>query len=240
MWSLCAQLCSRIKVCKSINLISWNNTCQINDAEPMGNEDGLLESVGNSFIAASILPKEVAGPCKGHDCKDNEVCIPQSPTYACVKLLEVFVERRASEGFLVSQFKKTGQSTYFQCGVSRGCAAEAGVDGIKGPSTMFHTGSELEPFWWVNLGQVYKIQKVVSTNRIECCGDRLRKMLVHAGKSVDTSHMELCGQFLGPVVNGQVIVIKGWTFLEGQIVKLTSVNNEPTAFHLTEVEVYGF
>lgn len=74
------------------------------------------------------------------------------------------------EGFLVSQFKKTGQSTYFDCGVSESCAAEAGVDGIKGHSTMFHTKSELEPFWWVNLGKMYKVQKVTSTNRIECCG----------------------------------------------------------------------
>lgn len=65
-------------------------------------------------------------------------------------------------------------------------------------------------------------------------------MLVYAGKSVDTSHMELCGQFLGPTVNGQVISIKCCTLLEGQIVKLTSVNNAPTSFHLTEVEVYGF
>ncbi|CAC5371665.1 unnamed protein product [Mytilus coruscus] len=206
MWSLCAQLCSRIKICKSINFIAWNNTCQINDAEPMGNKDGLIESVGNSFIAASSLPKELAGPCKGHNCKVNEVCIPQNPTYACVKLLEVFVKKRTREGSLVSQSKKTGQSTSFDC-ILELCEAGAGVDGIKGPNTMFHTESELEPFWWVNLGQVYKVQKVVSTNRIECCGDRLRKMLVHVGKSLDTSHMDLCGQFLGPAVNGQVIVI---------------------------------
>ncbi|CAC5359331.1 Fibrinogen C domain-containing protein 1-A,Ryncolin-1,Tenascin,Fibrinogen C domain-containing protein 1-B,Fibrinogen C domain-containing protein 1 [Mytilus coruscus] len=94
MWSLCAQLCTRIQVCKSINFIAWNNTCQINDAEPIGNNDGLIESVGNSFVAASTLPKELTGSCKGHDCKVREVCIPQKTTYICVPLLEVFPERR--------------------------------------------------------------------------------------------------------------------------------------------------
>ncbi|CAG2188610.1 unnamed protein product [Mytilus edulis] len=70
-------------------------------------------------------------------------------------------------------------------------------------------------------------------------GDRLRKMLVHVGKNLETSNMELCDQFIGPAVNGQVIVTMCNTLPEGQIVKLTSVNDEPTFFHLTEVEVYG-
>lgn len=56
MLSLCAQFCSRMKVCKSINFIAWNKTCQINDAEPMGTMSGLLESVGNSFVVASNFP----------------------------------------------------------------------------------------------------------------------------------------------------------------------------------------
>ncbi|XP_063436790.1 fucolectin-4-like [Mytilus trossulus] len=239
MWSLCAQLCSRIKVCKSINFIALNNTCQINDAEPTGNEDGLIESVGNSFIAASSLPKEVAGPCKGHDCNGTEVCISQSPTYACVNMLEIFFERRTREGSIVSQFKKTGQSTLYDCEYGFACGAEKGVDGIKEPKSMFHTRMKLEPFWWVNLGQVYKVQKVISTNRMDNYGHRLTKMLLHVGNSLDTSRMNVCGQFIGPAVNGQVIVIRCYTLPEGQIVKLTSFHTAPEFFHLAEVEVYA-
>ncbi|CAG2210484.1 unnamed protein product [Mytilus edulis] len=73
------------------------------------------------------------------------------------------------EGSLVSQITKTGQSTYYQCPETFICNAAAGVDGIKGIRNMFHTQTELEPFWWVNLGQVYKVLKVVSTNRMDCC-----------------------------------------------------------------------
>ncbi|CAG2202952.1 unnamed protein product [Mytilus edulis] len=68
---------------------------------------------------------------------------------------------------------------------------------------------------------------------------RLRHLLVHVGKNLETSDMELCGQFIGPAVNGKVIVTMCNTLTEGQIVKLTSVNDDLTAFHHTEVEVYG-
>lgn len=57
MWSLCAQFCSRVRACKSINFIAWNKTCQLNDAEPDGINSELLDSLGNSFIAASTFPQ---------------------------------------------------------------------------------------------------------------------------------------------------------------------------------------
>ncbi|CAC5423666.1 unnamed protein product [Mytilus coruscus] len=228
-----------MQVCKSINFITRTNTCQINDAEPVGNKDELLKSVGKSFVAVSSLQKELAGSCKGHDCKVSEICIPQSPNYTCVPLSDVFAERRTRKGFLVSQFKETGQSTPFNCQNGYVCKAGAGVDGIKELNNMFHTEDELEPFWWVNLGQVYTVQKVVSTNRMDAYGGRLTKMLIHVGTNLDTSQMELCGQFIGPAVTGQVIVIPCNTLPEGQIVKLTSVNTASEVFHLAEVEVYG-
>ncbi|CAG2194526.1 unnamed protein product [Mytilus edulis] len=82
---------------------------------------------------------------------------------------------------------------------------------------------------------------------------RLRHLLVHVGKNLETSDMELCGQFIGPaaVGEGQIVKVIAFhhtevevyvmcnTLTEGQIVKLTSVNDDLTAFHHTEVEVYG-
>ncbi|XP_063404380.1 fucolectin-7-like [Mytilus trossulus] len=142
------------------------------------------------------------------------------------------------EGILVSQGKTTGQSSTYQHYESR-----LGVDGVKEPYNHFHTLVELEPFWWVNLGQVYKIQKVVSTNRNACnqCNDRLKKMVIYVGNSLDTCQMKLCGQFIGPAAPKQIIVTPCFALPEGQIVKLTSVNTAaPDYFHLSEVEVYGF
>ncbi|XP_071139921.1 uncharacterized protein [Mytilus edulis] len=239
MWSLCAQFCSRVQVCKSINFIASNKTCQINDAEPGESKCGLIESTGNSFVAASTFPQNLAGQCEKNDCLCNEACMPRGRKYYCVPIPIKLSECSTREGSLISHKKKTGQSTIF-CGKGYLCEPEAGVDGIKQLANIFHTKPELEPFWWVDLGQVYTVLKVVSTNRMHsCCGDRLRKMLIHVGVNLDTCNMELCGQFIGPAISGQVIVTQCNTLPKGHMVKLTSVNIVPRAFHLTEVEVYG-
>ncbi|CAG2209112.1 FCN [Mytilus edulis] len=86
MWSICAQYCSRVKICKSINFIAANKTCQINDAEPGKSECALVESIGNSFVAASTFPQELAGQCKENNCKLNEACTPRGTDYYCVPL----------------------------------------------------------------------------------------------------------------------------------------------------------
>ncbi|XP_063438721.1 microfibril-associated glycoprotein 4-like [Mytilus trossulus] len=86
MWSICAQYCSRVKVCKSINFIAANKTCQINAAEPRKSQCGLVESIGNSFAAASTFPRELAGQCNGNKCTVNEACMPSGTNYYCVPL----------------------------------------------------------------------------------------------------------------------------------------------------------
>ncbi|XP_052080076.1 uncharacterized protein LOC127718147 isoform X10 [Mytilus californianus] len=94
MWSLCAQFCSRVPVCKSINFIARSKTCQVNAAEPREAISELHESVGNSFVASSTFPKELAGSCQGHGCQLSEVCIPKATTYSCIPLIKQFHERR--------------------------------------------------------------------------------------------------------------------------------------------------
>ncbi|XP_063436555.1 microfibril-associated glycoprotein 4-like [Mytilus trossulus] len=86
MWSLCAQFCSRVQLCKSINFIEWNKTCQINDAEPGESKFGLIESTGNSFVAASTFPQKLAGQCERNDCTCNETCMPRGREYYCAPL----------------------------------------------------------------------------------------------------------------------------------------------------------
>ncbi|CAC5359342.1 Fibrinogen-like protein A,Ryncolin-4,Angiopoietin-related protein 7,Angiopoietin-related protein 1,Ficolin-3,Ficolin-1-B,Techylectin-5A,Ficolin-2,Ryncolin-1,Tenascin-R,Fibrinogen-like protein 1,Angiopoietin-1,Tenascin-X,Fibrinogen C domain-containing protein 1-A,Tenascin-N,Ryncolin-3,Tenascin,Fibroleukin,Fibrinogen C domain-containing protein 1,Fibrinogen gamma chain,Techylectin-like protein,Ryncolin-2,Techylectin-5B,Angiopoietin-related protein 2,Angiopoietin-2,Microfibril-associated glycoprotein 4,Fibrin len=86
MWLLCAQFCSRVEVCKSINFIERNKTCQLNDAEPGESTCRFIESTGNSFVAASTFPQQLAGQCKGNYCKCNEACMPRGPDYYCVPL----------------------------------------------------------------------------------------------------------------------------------------------------------
>ncbi|CAC5423554.1 Fibrinogen-like protein A,Ryncolin-4,Angiopoietin-related protein 1,Ficolin-3,Ficolin-1-B,Techylectin-5A,Ficolin-2,Ryncolin-1,Tenascin-R,Fibrinogen-like protein 1,Angiopoietin-related protein 4,Angiopoietin-1,Tenascin-X,Fibrinogen C domain-containing protein 1-A,Tenascin-N,Ryncolin-3,Tenascin,Fibroleukin,Fibrinogen C domain-containing protein 1,Ryncolin-2,Techylectin-5B,Angiopoietin-related protein 2,Microfibril-associated glycoprotein 4,Fibrinogen alpha chain,Ficolin-1-A,Ficolin-1,Fibrinogen C domain-cont len=85
MWSLCAQLCTRLSICKSVNFITLTKSCQINIAEPNCPTSCLSSSFGDSFVAASALPKELAGICKGHACNITEICVPKSKSegYLC-------------------------------------------------------------------------------------------------------------------------------------------------------------
>ncbi|CAC5392606.1 unnamed protein product [Mytilus coruscus] len=52
-WLPCAELCSRIQACKSINFIAWNKNCQMNNDEPGNHNGGLVETVGTTFVAES-------------------------------------------------------------------------------------------------------------------------------------------------------------------------------------------
>ncbi|CAC5404372.1 unnamed protein product [Mytilus coruscus] len=87
-------------MCKSINFIASNKTCQINHAEPGKCYGELLESDGNSFAAASTFPKELAGTCQDHDCNLNEVCMPKGITYYCFPWTEPFAERNFTQIFV--------------------------------------------------------------------------------------------------------------------------------------------
>ncbi|CAC5400102.1 Ryncolin-4,Angiopoietin-related protein 7,Angiopoietin-related protein 1,Ficolin-3,Ficolin-1-B,Techylectin-5A,Ficolin-2,Ryncolin-1,Tenascin-R,Fibrinogen-like protein 1,Angiopoietin-1,Fibrinogen C domain-containing protein 1-A,Ryncolin-3,Tenascin,Fibroleukin,Fibrinogen C domain-containing protein 1,Techylectin-like protein,Ryncolin-2,Techylectin-5B,Angiopoietin-related protein 2,Angiopoietin-2,Microfibril-associated glycoprotein 4,Ficolin-1-A,Ficolin-1,Fibrinogen C domain-containing protein 1-B,Angiopoietin len=86
MWSICAQYCSSVKVCQSINFIARNKTCQINDDEPGISNCEVLESVGNSLVMFSNFPENLAGNCNGNNCKLNEACMPNETGYYCALL----------------------------------------------------------------------------------------------------------------------------------------------------------
>ncbi|CAG2227234.1 unnamed protein product [Mytilus edulis] len=68
------------------------------------------------------------------------------------------------EGTIVSHRKTTGQSSSYLCSSSFYCNSDAGVDGIISENNMFHTLAEHRPRWWVDLGRVHNIHKVVLTN----------------------------------------------------------------------------
>ncbi|CAC5369573.1 unnamed protein product [Mytilus coruscus] len=240
--------------CLSSNISSWSKTL-VGKCARHSCEEGykcVLEGEGMTCEIAYCIGKPFAANAELNEPFGLSRDLGYGMMYKCTNRIKMigkpFIVCRKTgkwksmficEGSIVSHSKKTGQSSSHHCSTGYLCTAEAGVDGIKEPTNMFHTEAELEPYWWVNLGQVYKVLKVVSTNRIGLYADRLRKMLVHVGESLETSHMELCGEFIGPAVDEQVIVTQCKTLPEGQIVKLTSVNNVQTAFHLTEVEVYG-
>ena len=59
------------------------------------------------------------------------------------------------------------------------------VDGDK--TNFAHTNNEAVEWFQIDLGQDYEIEKVVITNRTDCCQARLRKTKIQLSKSADMS-----------------------------------------------------
>jgi hypothetical protein len=57
------------------------------------------------------------------------------------------------------------------------------VDGNK--TNFAHTNNEAVEWFQIDLGQDYEIEKVVITNRTDCCQARLRKTKIQLSKSAD-------------------------------------------------------
>ncbi|XP_048057793.1 uncharacterized protein LOC125275137 [Megalobrama amblycephala] len=78
-----------------------------------------------------------------------------------------------------------------QSSTARLGAAQHAVDGNrnsdanKGSCT--HTNSEFNPWWRVDLGNVYSINKVTITNRGDCCKERLKGAQIRIGNSLDNN-----------------------------------------------------
>ncbi|XP_067267077.1 pentraxin fusion protein-like [Chanodichthys erythropterus] len=75
-------------------------------------------------------------------------------------------------------------------GHSEGDAQHA-VDGNRdttyGKGSCTQTKSEFNPWWRVDLGNVYRISNVTITNRGDCCKERIRGAQIRVGNSLDNS-----------------------------------------------------
>ncbi|KAG9462682.1 hypothetical protein GDO78_023328 [Eleutherodactylus coqui] len=74
--------------------------------------------------------------------------------------------------------------------------AKNAIDGNK--DTTYHDGScthttqTPNPWWQVDLKQVYNISKIIITNRLDCCSERLLGAQVRIGNSPDNNN-PVCG-----------------------------------------------
>jgi len=119
-----------------------------------------------------------------------------------------------------------------------------GNDGITGSNNFFHTGSELNPWWQVDLGTNHKVSKIVITNRGDCCGNRLKRFVVMV---TDFPVLAFPAQgwiykYDNPsgLANGGVITIPNLS-ASGRYVKIYVDNNGygNNPLHLSEVSVYA-
>ncbi|CAH1252244.1 Hypp9240 [Branchiostoma lanceolatum] len=55
------------------------------------------------------------------------------------------------------------------------------------------TSAETTPMWWVDLGQTYRVNRVVIYNRWDCCRERLNPFNIHIGDSNQVTLNPKCG-----------------------------------------------
>lgn len=65
----------------------------------------------------------------------------------------------------VAKGKSTNQSSLYK---GKYYPAEWAVDGNTG--TFSHTKGEENPYWWVDLGKLYRVKQIVVYSRKDCCG----------------------------------------------------------------------
>jgi hypothetical protein len=119
-------------------------------------------------------------------------------------------------------------------------SANGAINGIKTGSFGFHTLCELNPWWMVDLGEMFIISDIVVYNRVDFCSERSRTLKVSI--SLDAQKWQLIYDHEGREPFGGAWSLKppllvGLANVRARFVKLECA--EETYFHLDEVEVFG-
>ncbi|XP_035658319.1 uncharacterized protein LOC118403649 [Branchiostoma floridae] len=102
-----------------------------------------------------------------------------------------------------------------------------------------HTNQEYQPWWKVDLGSIYTVQRVIVVNRADCCGERLQNFAVRVGLSDTGLENDQCGEtYTDTPTDGQAIVVDCYPPMLGRYVSIQLVERTD-ALTLCEVEVYG-
>jgi len=106
-------------------------------------------------------------------------------------------------------------------GGSPGKAIDGNTDGIFGNGSVTHTAGEPNPWWQVDLGQTYPIDRIVIWNRADCCQYRLSNFRISIR---DATEFEVWGEDLFTDLTYPLELNYEYippALYEGQIVRIT-------------------
>ncbi len=121
--------------------------------------------------------------------------------------------------------------------------ARGACDGLKNGQYGFHTGSEANPWWQMDLGRLTSIRRIVVFNRLDYApglhnADHLRVLTSADGDQWTVRH-ENKAHFGGVSGAKPLEVTFAGEAVQARFVRLQVVSDTPIFFHLDEVEVYG-
>ncbi|CAC5358024.1 unnamed protein product [Mytilus coruscus] len=133
------------------------------------------------------------------------------------------------EGYNYALRRKASQSSTWR---SKYAASKA-VDGKEKTFTV--TKNENNAYWSVDLRKTVNVKQINIINRKDCCGNRLKNIVVTVGQN--PHGMKLCNNFKGPGKTGQIIMITCKRPIAGRHVKL--LRRGKGFLTLAEVQVIG-
>jgi len=116
-------------------------------------------------------------------------------------------------------------------------------------STFYHSAGTTTSMPWIQLelqpGSI--VHRVHITNRVDCCGSKLRNLEVRVGNEVREQDQQgrltsnsLCNNWVGPGKNGEVVVVECSQPITGKYITIQIMDKghkEP--MHIAEVEAFG-
>ncbi|XP_067299702.1 fucolectin-6-like [Pseudorasbora parva] len=100
------------------------------------------------------------------------------------------------------------------------------------------TDSQTNPWWRLDLGQIYRVSRVVVTNRRDCCPERINGAEIRIGNSLDNNgnNNPVCAVISSiPAGDSSTYTCNG---MEGRYVNLI-IPGDSRILTLCEVQVYG-
>ncbi|XP_078696559.1 sushi, von Willebrand factor type A, EGF and pentraxin domain-containing protein 1-like isoform X3 [Branchiostoma floridae x Branchiostoma belcheri] len=102
-----------------------------------------------------------------------------------------------------------------------------------------HTQLDYQPWWKVDLSRTYTVRRVRILNRGDCCGERLKDLMVRVGPNEDFSQNTQCGgTYTDTPTDGQTIEMHCNPPIAGRYVSI-QVMGRKEFLSLCEVEVYA-
>ncbi|ROL54676.1 Fucolectin-1 [Anabarilius grahami] len=207
---------------------------QINEAEiRIGN---FLENNGSNNPICAVIPAIPAGESYNYSCDGMEgryviVNIPEDQKILTLCEVEVY-------GYLAENLAVDGAAT--QSSTSGDGFAEKAVDrGLQQVYTgCSSTLNETNPWWRLDLRHIYRISKVVVTNRKDCCAERINGAEIRIENSLENngSNNPICAVI--PAIPAGESYNYSCDGMEGRYVNLI-IPGDMKILTLCEVKVYG-
>uniref|UniRef100_A0A8C1CTV4 Fucolectin tachylectin-4 pentraxin-1 domain-containing protein n=1 Tax=Cyprinus carpio carpio TaxID=630221 RepID=A0A8C1CTV4_CYPCA len=214
-----------------------NDCCaeRINGAEiRIGNS---LENNGSNNPICAVIPAIPAGESYSYSCGGMEGRYVNLIIPGDMKTLTLCEVKVYGEGNLASNGSTTQSST------SGDWFAERAIDGNRGLHEQYKGGcsstlAETNPWWRLDLNNVYSVSRVVVTNRIDCCVEKINGSEIRIGNSLENNgnNNPICAVI--PAIPAGESYSFSCGGMEGRYVNLI-IPGDMKTLTLCEVEVFG-